>query len=63
MSDFKACPFCNGSRISGVTLSDESRLFREYVCCEDCGACTATYETKEQAVAAWNRRAGDDAEA
>lgn len=55
--DLKPCPFCNSKRISGVTVADPDRLFREFVCCGVCGASTTTYETKEEAVSAWNKRA------
>ncbi len=54
---FKPCPFCKSHRISGMTLSDSSRLFKEYVCCDDCGASTTTYETRQLAMNAWNKRA------
>lgn len=58
MSDeLKPCPFCGSGRVAGFTSTCDSRLFREYVACEDCGASTTTHETKAGAVSAWNARA------
>lgn len=56
MSELLPCPFCGSIRVSGVTLSDETRMFREFGCCEDCGASTTTYATKQEAIDAWNTR-------
>lgn len=56
MSELKPCPFCGSSRVTGVTSADETRLFREFVCCEDCGASTTLHETKQQAIEFWNTR-------
>lgn len=54
--ELEPCPFCGSKRVAGVTISNRSRIFREYACCEDCGASTTTYETKQEAVDAWNAR-------
>lgn len=56
MSELKPCPFCGSTRVSGVTLSNKSLMFREFVDCEDCGASTTTHATKQEAVDAWNTR-------
>ncbi len=57
----KPCPFCGGKAGIIVGLSclepDDS-----YVCCRKCDAKTDIYHTPEKAVAAWNRRAGNDEE-
>lgn len=52
----KPCPFCGGNNLSveGVTFY--------WVECVDCNASIAGYETKEQAIEAWNRRAKECSE-
>lgn len=55
-NELKPCPFCGSDRVTGMTSNDESRLFREWVCCEDCGSSTTIYETKRKAAEAWNNR-------
>ena len=44
----KPCPFCGGdSRVS---------LCKEMVQCDNCNTTTDVYDTKKEAVEAWNRR-------
>lgn len=55
MSEFKHCPYCNGSgRIVSVSgfKSDRYR-----VVCDSCGASTRECETEQEAVSAWDMRA------
>ena len=50
------CPFCGGVSVS-------SRWWISgfyYVQCVDCGSMTKNCYTKDEAVAAWNRRANND---
>ena len=53
--ELKACPFCG---------LDEARLVSfgtiAWVACGNCDAEAANTDTEDDAVAAWNRRAGDD---
>lgn len=52
MSEFKHCPYCNGSgRIVSVSgfKSDRYR-----VVCDSCGASTRECETEQEAVSAWD---------
>ena len=48
-SNLKPCPFCGGEA-----------EFYEFTCfwvsCKDCWCETFTYDTKQEAVEAWNRR-------
>ena len=56
MSEFKHCPHCNGNgRIVSVSgfKSDRYR-----VVCDSCGASTRECETEQEAVSAWDMRAG-----
>lgn len=56
MLELKSCPHCNGNgRIVSVSgfKSDRYRAV-----CEQCGASTRECETKQEAVSAWNMRAG-----
>lgn len=56
MQELMTCPHCNGNgRIVSVSgfKSDRYR-----VVCEECGASTRECETKQEAVSAWNMRAG-----
>lgn len=50
----KPCPFC-GSSIPVVLTSNEYDGFR--IVCRKCFALTDWFETEEEALAAWNRRA------
>lgn len=55
MSELKPCPFCGGeAEIMGY------RYDCKWIICKKCMAETAAYETSEQAIAAWNRRAGEE---
>ena len=51
----KPCPFCGGKHI-GL----DSPFAEHYIVICDCGISTAIYEHAADAVAAWNRRAGDE---
>ena len=56
MLELKSCPHCNGNgRIVSVSgfKSDRYRAV-----CEECGASTRECETEQEAVSAWNMRAG-----
>lgn len=55
MSELKPCPFCGGK-------AKTQSFYRDHrVYCRTCNASTMCYyETKEKAIAAWNRRVGDD---
>ena len=60
--EIKNCPCC-GSPEDGVKLIEQGhvnncagRATKHRVVCLDCGLTTPEYDTKEQAIAAWNRR-------
>lgn len=57
MSDtkLKPCPFCGGE--ARFANTDEN-----WIACVDCGAETTFFDTKEEAIEAWNRRANDAAD-
>ena len=47
------CPFCGGGNIAYVTNGD-----REWTTCDDCLSEGPDAATQDEAIAAWNRRAG-----
>ncbi len=50
MDRLKRCPFCGGeAEIVGYTIF--------WVTCKECTAETKDFDTKEEAIEAWNRRA------
>lgn len=53
MNDLRTCPFCGGS---SVLLGN----VYFWVSCLDCDTESSSYETAEEAVAAWNSRVGDE---
>lgn len=55
-TELKPCPFCGGENIV-LTSHHEVIVF---VQCEDCYATFPHFDSLEEAVSAWNRRAGDD---
>lgn len=49
MEDLKKCPFCGGkAEIVGY------KIF--WVICKECTAETKSFDTREEAIEAWNRR-------
>jgi Lar family restriction alleviation protein len=63
MTELKPCPFCGGEAETGYAINDYNRWG---VICKCCGASVEVEEwkgvedTEGNAIAAWNRRAGDD---
>ena len=54
----KACPFCG----SGEVVATEERGYNSHiVMCNECLCRTDTYDSKEDAIEAWNRRPDKDA--
>ena len=51
--ELKTCPFC-GSK--NIRLWGEKDKGTPWVQCNNCLASTGTYEKREQAIGAWNRR-------
>lgn len=67
----KPCPFCGGeAKLSKFTMresvKDQHGIFpgKEYpvcrVVCTSCGTRTAQWDSEEEAIAAWNRRDGNE---
>lgn len=54
MMDLIPCPFCGGEAFGHT--SEANAIFKEFVCCDTCNACTDVFANKEDAVKAWNRR-------
>lgn len=52
------CPFCGGGNIAYVTNGD-----REWTTCDDCLSEGPDAATQDEALAAWNRRAGQSHDA
>ena len=60
-SELKPCPFCGGKAIVGEYDFRGAKHFD--VWCGDDGRCArlrGAWPTKEAAIAAWNRRAGEE---
>ncbi len=53
--ELKPCPFCGGE-----ALIDGDLLGASWVICRECGASGAQEDSDAEAIAAWNRRAGQE---
>lgn len=60
----KPCPFCGGAAksvvntgVTGSTPFTQSRYFRGYIKCSDCGATGPVKKNRASMMKAWNRRA------
>ena len=65
MEELKPCPFCGGEAVIREWYIRGTANRKHYrVECKNCGArCTAwEYNRINKAIAAWNRRAGEEAE-
>ena len=55
-TELKPCPFCGADEdLRVVSVYGEER----YVTCLTCSACGPDAETADEAIEAWNRRAGE----
>ena len=62
MFELKKCPFC-GTPSAWLYETEpiaEGELTEYNVECDNCGASTAYFHTKEEAANAWNMRPNDD---
>ncbi len=55
MDELKPCPFCGETE--SLIIDDEWTIPAFAIECCECGASTITFDTKEEAIEAWNRRA------
>ena len=57
----KPCPFCGGEAVlKDSFLSDDSFIVRCTKCYAQTDAFISNFDTPEEAIAAWNRRAKND---
>lgn len=64
MEELKPCPFCGGKAEYYCEEHDWSdwgyistaKYYDAYVECEKCGARTELFDTKQEAIDAWNKR-------
>lgn len=54
-NELKPCPFCGGTDISCADAGYKTDIW--FVQCEDCGATFPHFDSKEEAIDHWNRRA------
>ena len=54
MIELKPCPFCGGK---AIFLEDDDGRVLPWLICSGCSCETDCYDTIEEAIAAWNRRA------
>ena len=72
MTELKPCPFCGGEKliITSCIELEECNNFEEcecmpyyIICCDfrqgGCGAASAYCQSEEEAIEAWNKRAGE----
>ena len=60
MEKLKSCPFCGGNgRIYTESYSHRKNDIDYFIECRQCASCTDIFETEEDAIEAWNRRAKD----
>ena len=70
MKELKICPFCGNEKVIVLEESGNSEIFeniRNYVICCDfnnggCGATSGYRISEEEAIEAWNKRAGEQDE-
>ncbi len=59
MTDLKPCPFCGNENVRVYVGLME--FHDGEVACDDCGGSCGNYPTRDDAIAAWNRRANEPA--
>lgn len=58
--NLKSCPKCNGDAYENCSFDEENQDSTEYIrwkysiWCSDCGFHTSEFDSKEEAVQAWN---------
>lgn len=58
-SGFESCPFCGSEKAEVVHVWAYHNDYHHRVKCPRCGAETEVFVSEREAVAAWNRRAGE----
>ena len=61
MAELKPCPFCGDNAFLAEWTYDLTlgNVLMHFVECNGCHAITFEYDTEEEAIKAWNRRAED----
>lgn len=60
MDKLKMCPFCGGEADCNNNSLMQGGKFKWSVECCGCGVITSAFNTEEEAIEAWNRRASDE---
>lgn len=60
MSDLKPCPFCGGEADCNNNAVMQGGKLKWATECLGCGVITDCFDTKQEAIEAWNRRADDE---
>ncbi len=56
--ELKPCPFCGGRDLTIIDYIGIGGAI--YVLCHSCGSSSGTYNTRNEAITAWNRRSEDE---
>jgi Lar family restriction alleviation protein len=59
-TDLEPCPFCGGVPYQGSETREVGELDWFVACGNYCGAACEAFESQDEAIAAWNRRAPSD---
>lgn len=60
MAELKSCPFCGKEAIQLIDFDDYTGEIHVAIHCRQCKVRTKYYDSLDEAIKTWNRRATDD---